>query len=93
MTPCKAMIGVPNAPKATGAVFAISESPEAWSGENPRAISKPPVTATGVPKPAAPSTKAPKLKAIRRSWSRRSSVSDAMLFRSTSKSPRPSASR
>ena len=32
------MIGVPSAPKATGAVLAISDSPEAASGVNPRPI-------------------------------------------------------
>ena len=31
-----------------------------------------PLMATGVPKPAAPSTKAPKEKAIRMAWTRRS---------------------
>lgn len=36
-----------------------------------------PVTATGVPKPPAPSKKAPKAKATSRSWMRRSSVMPA----------------
>ncbi|MNS97896.1 hypothetical protein D3C72_1322450 [compost metagenome] len=58
------MTGVPRAPKATGAVLAISDRPEAASGENPRPIRMAAVTATGVPKPAAPSKKAPKAKAI-----------------------------
>ena len=36
--PASAMIGVPSAPKATGAVFAISERPDAASGEKPSPI-------------------------------------------------------
>ena len=65
-------IGAPSAPKATGAVFAISERPEAARGEKPNPINIAAVTAIGVPKPAAPSKKAPKQKAISRSCSRRS---------------------
>jgi hypothetical protein len=53
------MIGVPSAPYATGAVLAISESPDAASGEKPRPIRIAAVTATGVPNPAAPSKNAP----------------------------------
>ena len=78
MTPASAITGVPSAPKATGAVLAISDRPEAASGEKPRPISSAAVTATGVPKPAAPSKKAPKAKAISSSWSRRSSVMPPM---------------
>jgi hypothetical protein len=55
-------------------VLAISESPEAASGEKPRPIKSAPVTATGVPKPDAPSKKAPNAKAIRSSCRRRSAV-------------------
>src|SRR5512139_2281363 len=64
VTLASVMIGVPSAPYATGAVLAIRDRPEAASGEKPRPISTAPVTATGVPKPAAPSKKAPKQKAI-----------------------------
>ena len=39
VTPASAMTGVPSAPKATGAVLAISDRPEAASGEKPRPIS------------------------------------------------------
>ena len=39
MTAASAMTGVPSAPKATGAVLAISDRPEAASGEKPRPIS------------------------------------------------------
>ena len=38
VTAARAMIGVPSAPNATGAVLAISDSPEAASGEKPRPI-------------------------------------------------------
>ena len=60
VTPCSAMIGVPSAPNATGAVLAMSDSPDAASGVNPSPISIAPVTATGVPNPDAPSKNAPK---------------------------------
>ena len=66
------MIGVPSAPKATGAVLAMSDKPDAASGEKPRPISMAAVTATGVPKPAAPSKNAPSENAMNRSCSRRS---------------------
>jgi hypothetical protein len=64
VTPESAMIGVPSAPKATGAVFAISERLDAASGAKPSWIRSAAVTATGVPKPAAPSKKAPMQNAI-----------------------------
>ena len=67
MTLCNAMIGVPSAPKATGAVLAISDRPEASSGGKPRPMRIAPVTATGVPNPDAPSKKAPKQNATSRS--------------------------
>ena len=66
------MIGVPNAPKATGAVFAIKDNPDAARGVNPNPMRIAPVTATGVPKPDAPSKKAPKLNATSSSCSLRS---------------------
>ncbi len=88
VTLCSAMIGVPSAPNATGAVLAISDSPEAASGVKPRPMRIAPVTATGVPKPEAPSKNAPKLKATSSSCSRRSSVMWVMLSRSTVNSPR-----
>src|SRR4051812_23591664 len=59
---------------ACSVVCPVSESPEAASGENPRPIRIAPVTATGVPKPEAPSKKAPKANAIRSSCRRRSAV-------------------
>ena len=72
-------MGVPMAPNATGAVFAMSESPDAWSGVNPRPINSAPVIATGVPKPAAPSKNAPSEKAMSTSCTRRSALTVAML--------------
>lgn len=64
-------MGVPSAPNATGAVLAMRDNPEADSGEKPRPIRMAAVTATGVPKPAAPSKKAPKQKAMSSSCRRR----------------------
>ena len=59
--PGSAMTGVPSAPNATGAVFAISDERRTPRAARSRARSgSPPVTATGVPKPAAPSKNAPK---------------------------------
>ena len=52
-------MGVPKAPKATGAVLARRARPAAWSGGKPSPMRMVPQTATGVPKPAAPSKNAP----------------------------------
>src|SRR5580765_4987782 len=52
VTPASAMIGVPSAPNATGAVLAISDRPDACSGLNPSPINIAAVIATGVPNPA-----------------------------------------
>src|ERR1043166_6561886 len=79
VTPCNPISGAPRAPNATGAVFAISERLDAESGVNPRPIKIAPVTATGVPKPQAPSMNAPKLNATNNSCRRRPSVSPVML--------------
>ncbi len=81
------MIGEPSAPKATGAVFAIRLRPDAASGEKPRPIRIEAVTATGVPKPAAPSKKAPNANAISSSCKRRSSVMPAIESCNTLKLP------
>ncbi len=87
MTAASTTIGVPSAPKATGAVLAMSESPAAASGLKPSPIRIAAVTATGVPKPAAPSKNAPKQNATSSSCRRRSVVMPVMLFCSTSNSP------
>src|ERR1700760_1080315 len=59
-------IGAPMAPKATVAVLANSAIAAEVRGEKPKPINMADTTATGVPKPAAPSKKAPKQKAIKR---------------------------
>ena len=51
------------------------------------------VTATGVPKPEAPSKKAPKQKAISSSCSRRSSVTPPMVVCKVSNTPFSTVSR
>ena len=66
--------GVPIAPHATGDVLASRLSAAAWNGWNPNPIMKAPAIATGAPKPAAPSMKAPKQNATSKSWRRRSAV-------------------
>ena len=63
----------------------MRDNPEARSGRKPSPMRMAAETATGVPKPAAPSKKAPKEKAISRSWSRRSGVTPARLSRRTAK--------
>src|SRR5208283_1670332 len=73
--------------KATGAVLAISDKPEACSGLNPRPIRSAAVTATGVPNPDAPSKNAPKEKAISSSCRRVSWVMPVMLSCKTLKRP------
>ena len=55
------MSGAPRAPNATGAVLAISESPDAVRGVKPKPIRMAPVTATGVPNPQAPDKAIPPL--------------------------------
>jgi len=54
------VIGVASAPKATGAVLATNETVAALNGRNPNAMSITVVIATGVPKPASASSRAPK---------------------------------
>ena len=68
------MTGTPMAPKATGAVLAIRQMPAAYRGWKPRPTSMAAVMATGVPKPAVPSMKEPKAKAMKMACKRRSSV-------------------
>ncbi len=64
VTPASATIGVPIAPKATGAVLAMSERADASSGPKPSPMSSAPVMATGVPNPAVPSKNDPSAKAM-----------------------------
>ena len=79
--------GMPREPNATGAVLAMSASEAAMIGSKPRPASIDAVIATGAPKPAMPSMRAPKQNATSRSWMRRSPVSRASDRRMTSKSP------
>ena len=80
VTPCRAISGVPNAAKGTGAVFAMSEVIDAVNGGKPRPMRMADVTATGVPNPAAPSKKAPRQKATSTSCKRGSCVILARLY-------------
>jgi len=68
-------------------VLAISDRPDAASGEKPRPIKTAPVIATGVPKPEAPSKKAPNENAISRSWMRRSVVTPPIARCNSSNRP------
>ena len=88
VTPARAMMGVPSAPKATGAVLAMRDSPAACSGLKPSWVRITAVTATGVPNPAAPSKNAPKENATRTTWTRESGVMRANLARRTANQPR-----
>ena len=74
VTAASVWTGVPMAPHATGAVFAIKFKAAAWNGLKPSPIMKAPAIATGAPNPAAPSIKAPKQKATSRTCRRRSGV-------------------
>ncbi len=80
-------IGVASAPKATGAVFAIRATAAALTGRKPSAISITTVIATGVPKPASASSRAPKQNAMMIAWIRWSGLTFSNDRRSTSKCP------
>ena len=81
------MIGIPIAPKATGAVLTIRQSPAAYKGLNPNPTNNAAVIATGAPKPAAPSKKVPKANPTSNICKRWSSVSDKILERIISNCP------
>ena len=80
-------IGMPIDPNATGAVLASSASTAALIGSNPRLARIAAEMATGAPKPAMPSMRAPKQNATSNAWTRRSPVSRVSDRRITSKSP------
>ena len=65
-------MGVPSAPKATGAVLKMRVKVSASSAGMPIMMSSALVMATGVPKPAMPSSRHPKQKPITTSTTRRS---------------------
>src|SRR5712691_1163683 len=64
--------GVAIEPKATGAVLASKQIAAAKKGENSKPASIAAATATGVPKPAAPSMNAPNANAMSSACTRRS---------------------
>ncbi len=68
VTPASVISGVLRPPYATGDVLAIRQRTAARKGSNPRPTSIAPQIATGVPPPAAPSTKAPNAKPIKIAW-------------------------
>ena len=65
-------MGVPMAPYATGAVFAMSTAMAARLGFTPSAKIMVAVMAMGAPKPASASRRPPKQNAIRMAWMRMS---------------------
>ena len=87
------VIGTAMAPKATGAVLATRATDAALTGRIPTAMSMTAVTATGVPKPASASSRAPKQKAMRTAWTRWSGESDPNARRRTRSYPVSSVSR
>jgi len=93
VTPESAMIGAPIAPKATGAVLAISDTIAAFSGFIPAAISIAIEMATGAPKPARDSRRAPKQNAMMIARMRWSSLIARMRSPSTSNQPVMTVSR
>ena len=74
VTVASVVTGMPMDPNATGAVLASRQMPAAKNGSKPRPASIAPDTATGAPKPAAPSMKAPNEKAMNIACRRRSLV-------------------
>ena len=81
------MIGMPNPPNATGAVLASSASAAAYKGSNPSPAMREAVIATGAPKPAVASRRAPKTKVIGTTWMRRSLLTPVSESLMVSKRP------
>ena len=86
------MIGTAIAPKATGAVLATSATEAALIGWKPRPMSMTEQIATGVPKPARASSRAPKQKAMMTACTRWSSLRRPNERRMTAKCPLRSSS-
>jgi hypothetical protein len=80
-------IGMPKPPNATGAVFASSARAAAYSASKPNPAMREAVIATGVPKPAVASSRAPKTKAIRTTCILRSLLTPARESLMVSKWP------
>ena len=83
----RVVIGAPIAPKATGAVLATMQTTAARIGFMPAATSMAAVIATGEPKPASASRRAPKQKAIRMASTRMSVEIDCSNSPSTLSQP------
>ena len=82
------VMGVPTAPKATGAVFASSTAVAARSGGTPRPSTMVAVMATGAPKPARASSRPPKQNAMSTAWMRMSPPpSESKIARMSSNRP------
>jgi len=81
------MIGMAIAPNATGAVLATSATDAALIGRKPTATSIAALIATGAPKPARASMRAPNEKAMMTAWMRWSSETEVNDRRSTAKCP------
>ena len=88
VTCASTVIGVPRAPKATGAVLKISVTVKASSGGTPIKISSALVIATGVPNPEMPSSRQPKQKPITTS-TMRLSLGKCLRIQSRNASKRP----
>ena len=78
VTPFRTRTGLPTPPHATGAVLARRQSVAAWKCGKPRPMRNAPAIATGAPPPPQPSRKAPKQKAMRMTWRRRSEETPAI---------------
>src|SRR6266702_6305509 len=87
VVPASVVTGMPMDPNATGAVFASRQIDEAYSEEKPRPTIIAAATATGVPKPAQPSIKAPNAKAINKACIRLSEVIEPIESLMTSNLP------
>ncbi len=71
------MMGVPSAPKVTGADWMINPHMTAAMAGKPSASSRGAATAAGVPKPEAPSMNDPNSHAMMIAWTRRSGLTHA----------------
>ena len=87
VTAARAMTGVPRAPKRPAPCWRSAKEPDAASGENPRPISIDGGHRHGCAEPGGALQEGPKQKAMKRTCSRRSSLTPAMLRCKTSNSP------
>ena len=87
VTEASVVIGTAIAPNATGAVLATRATTAALSGGKRRAMSMTVQMATGAPKPARASSRAPNANAMITAWTRGSSETEPKERRRTSKCP------